>query len=80
MWDARCGTTCKDTSVQVQHRASVDARACALQLMIPRGTPEGKLLRKAGIMSIVEKGGPVLPDDPITVMLPPEPHQKLVVV
>jgi len=50
------------------------------QLMIPRGTPEGKLLRKAGIMSIVEKGGPVSPDDPITVMLPPEPHQRLVVV
>ena len=53
---------------------------CAAQLMIPRGTPEGKLLRKAGIMSIVERGGPVAPDDPITVTLPPEPHQRLAVV
>jgi hypothetical protein len=48
--------------------------------MVPRGTPDGKLLRKSGIMSVVESGGPVYPDDPITVMLPPEPHQRLTVV
>lgn len=37
----------------------------------------GNLIRKAGIMSIVLKGGSVRPGDTITVELPPEPHEKL---
>jgi MOSC domain-containing protein YiiM len=39
--------------------------------------PEGHLIRKAGIMGIVLKGGEVREGDPIRVELPPPPHQKL---
>ena len=38
---------------------------------------EGRLVRKAGVMSIVLAGGTVRPGDPITVELPPEPHRAL---
>ena len=38
---------------------------------------EGKLIRKAGIMAIVIKGGKVQLDDEIRFVLPNEPHQKL---
>jgi MOSC domain-containing protein YiiM len=41
---------------------------------------EGRLVRKAGIMAIVLKGGEVRPGDPICVELPPLPHQPLEVV
>jgi MOSC domain-containing protein YiiM len=34
----------------------------------------GKLIRKAGIMSIVLTGGDIRPGDPIEIELPPEPH------
>jgi MOSC domain-containing protein YiiM len=37
----------------------------------------GKLVRKAGIMSIVVSGGEVRPGDPIRVELPAEPHTAL---
>ncbi|WP_165960619.1 MOSC domain-containing protein [Actinocrispum wychmicini] len=37
----------------------------------------GRLVRKAGIMSIVVAGGEVRPGDPITVVVPPEPHTPL---
>jgi MOSC domain-containing protein YiiM len=42
--------------------------------------PDGSLVRKAGIMSIVLTGGDVRPGDPIRVALPPEPHRPLGVV
>ena len=38
---------------------------------------EGNLIRKAGIMGIVLKGGKVNVGDQISVELPPEPHNKL---
>lgn len=38
---------------------------------------EGRVVRKAGIMSVVLQGGEVVPGDPITVELPPEPHLPL---
>ena len=38
---------------------------------------EGKLIRKAGIMAIVTRGGIVTPDDPITIDLPTPPHYPL---
>ncbi len=38
---------------------------------------EGTIIRKAGVMSIVLTGGIVRPGDPISVTLPPEPHQPL---
>lgn len=40
----------------------------------------GRLVRKAGVMSVVLAGGEVRPDDPITVELPPPPHHRLEVV
>ena len=40
-------------------------------------TPDGALIRKAGIMAIVLTGGPVRPGDPITVTLPDGPHTPL---
>ena len=42
--------------------------------------PEGHLIRKAGIMAVVEEGGSVLIGDHIKVSLPPEPHRALQVV
>ncbi|WP_395020177.1 MOSC domain-containing protein [Dongia sp.] len=38
---------------------------------------EGRLVRKAGVMSVVLEGGEVVPGDPITVELPPQPHLPL---
>ena len=37
----------------------------------------GRLVRKAGVMGIVRRGGDVVPGDPISVELPPEPHRRL---
>ena len=39
--------------------------------------PEGKLVRKAGVMGVVVAGGPVHPGDTISVKLPVEPHCEL---
>jgi MOSC domain-containing protein YiiM len=39
--------------------------------------PDGRLIRKAGIMAIVLAGGEVRPGDPIGVELPPAPHRRL---
>ena len=39
--------------------------------------PDGSLVRKAGVMSIVLVGGEVFAGDTITVVLPPEPHEPL---
>jgi hypothetical protein len=38
---------------------------------------QGRIVRKAGIMGIVIRGGEVRPGDPILVELPPPPHQPL---
>lgn len=40
----------------------------------------GGLVRKAGVMAVVRAGGVVRPGDPITVILPPPPHQPLLPV
>ena len=37
----------------------------------------GNLIRKAGVMGIILRGGEVRPGDPVTVELPPEPHRPL---
>jgi hypothetical protein len=42
--------------------------------------PDGNLIRKAGIMTIVLEGGEIRPDETIKVILPLEPHQALEVV
>ena len=38
---------------------------------------DGRLTRKAGIMAVVVRDGPVAPGDPITVRLPAPPHTAL---
>jgi len=38
---------------------------------------KGRVVRKAGVMSVVLEGGEVLPGDPIAVELPSEPHLPL---
>jgi MOSC domain-containing protein YiiM len=40
-------------------------------------TPEGKLVRKAGVMGVVIAGGVMQPGSSITVRLPVEPHRLL---
>jgi MOSC domain-containing protein YiiM len=40
----------------------------------------GHLIRKAGVMSIVLKGGEIRPGDPVAIELPPPPHRPLVPV
>ena len=42
--------------------------------------PDGKLIRKAGIMGVVIEGGEVRAGDPIVVELPLQPHAALAVV
>jgi MOSC domain-containing protein YiiM len=41
---------------------------------------QGGLIRKAGIMAVVLQGGVVRPGDAIEVVLPPEPHRRLLPV
>ena len=38
---------------------------------------QGHLVRKAGVMGVVRRGGIVRPQDPISAYLPPTPHKKL---
>ncbi|MGB4813115.1 MAG: MOSC domain-containing protein [Methylophilaceae bacterium] len=40
-------------------------------------SPEGKLIRKTGVMSVVIKGGVVMPGHEIHVVLPAQPHGEL---
>jgi MOSC domain-containing protein YiiM len=42
--------------------------------------PDGRLVRKAGIMGVVVAGGEVRPGDPIAVELPLQPHTALAVI
>ncbi|SCY51626.1 MOSC domain-containing protein [Microvirga guangxiensis] len=38
---------------------------------------EGSLILKAGVMGVVLTGGEVRPNDPVSIILPPEPHRRL---
>jgi len=38
---------------------------------------DGRFVRKAGVMGVVLRGGPVRPGDPVAVELPPSPHETL---
>lgn len=40
-------------------------------------SPDGELVRNAGVMAIVLRGGEVYPGDPIRIELPAEPHSPL---
>lgn len=43
-------------------------------------TPDGRVIRKAGVMGIVIEGGVIRAGDGIAVELPPAPHRRLEVV
>ncbi|MBC7940270.1 MAG: MOSC domain-containing protein [Chitinophagaceae bacterium] len=56
-----------------------DFQAGLMSAMLER-TPDGRLLRKAGVMAVVLQGGRVAPGHDIRVRLPPPPHRALVPV
>jgi MOSC domain-containing protein YiiM len=47
-----------------------------LKEMVGRGS-DGSIVRRSGVMGVVRRGGEVRPGDPVTVVLPPEPHRRL---
>lgn len=50
-----------------------------LQRVLSRGD-DGTVVRRAGVMGVVRHGGEVRPGDPVTVVLPAEPHRPLELV
>lgn len=60
--------------------AQLDAFQPGLMAAVLDRDAQGQLVRKAGVMGVVLVGGPVLPGDPIRVVLPPLPHTALVPV
>jgi MOSC domain-containing protein YiiM len=57
--------------------AQIDDLQSGLLKAVLDKAPDGNLIRKSGVMSIVLAGGTVRAGDPIRVELPPEPHQPL---
>ena len=57
--------------------AQLDAFQPGLMAAVLDRTPDGELVRKAGIMSVVVRGGVVRPGDPIRVHPPEPPHRRL---
>ncbi|MFD9305382.1 MOSC domain-containing protein [Streptomyces sp. NPDC060048] len=55
----------------------IDAFQHGLLKRVVSRDEEGKLLRKAGIMGVVRRGGTIRPGDTIGVTLPPAPHVPL---
>jgi len=53
-----------------------DFESGLLKAVVSRGV-DGELIRKAGVMAVVLRGGEVKRGDPITVTLPAEPHRPL---
>ena len=47
-----------------------------LQQVLGRGA-DGAVVRRAGVMGVVRRGGEVRPGDPVTVVLPEQPHRPL---
>jgi MOSC domain-containing protein YiiM len=57
--------------------AQIDQFQRGLMAAVLDRDADGRLVRKAGVMSIVLCGGVVRPDDAIVVTLPAEPHRRL---
>lgn len=57
--------------------AQIDAFRPGLLAAVVGRDEHGDLVRKAGVMGVVEEGGEVRPGDPVSVTLPPEPWEKL---
>ena len=58
----------------------LEAIAPGLLAAVLSRSPDGELVRKAGIMGVVVADGELAPGDPVRVELPPEPHEPLDVV
>jgi len=58
----------------------IDAFRPGLLAAVVDRRPDGSIVRKCGIMAVVESGGPVRPHDAIACDLPPLPFQALDVV
>ncbi len=57
--------------------AQLDAFSPGLMSAVLDRSADGKLIRKAGVMSIVLAGGVIRPGDAIAVRLPAKPHRDL---
>ena len=57
--------------------AQIEAFRPGLLAAVLDKAPDGSLIRKAGIMTIVLASGPIAPGDQISVELPPPPHRAL---
>jgi MOSC domain-containing protein YiiM len=55
----------------------LDGLAPGLMEAVLDRDPQGKLIRKAGVMGVVVAGGDVRPGDPVQVAMPAEPHRPL---
>ena len=55
----------------------IDDFQSGLMSKLVHKAPDGKIIRKSGVMAIVLKGGVVSVGDRITVKLPPEPHNAM---
>ncbi len=55
---------------QVQHSLPAEARVLGLLKQVLVRKADGSLLRKTGVMAVVEKGGLVAPGDSIEIVLP----------
>lgn len=60
--------------------AQIDRFKQGLMKAVLDRTPDGKLVRKAGVMGVVSAGGEVSAGDTIVVKLPPLPHEEMDVV
>lgn len=57
--------------------AQIEAFQPGLLAAVLGRMPDGTLIRKAGVMSVVRRGGAIAPGDAIAVVLPPLPHHPL---
>ena len=57
--------------------AQIEAVQRGLLAVVLGRADDGSLIRKAGVMSIVLVDGEVRPADPIRIVMPPTPHERL---
>jgi hypothetical protein len=55
----------------------IDGLADGLLKQVAYADANGRFVRKAGVMGVVLRGGPVRPGDPVAVELPPSSHEAL---
>jgi MOSC domain-containing protein YiiM len=60
--------------------AQLDGLLPGLMRQLIHTDDTGAVVRTAGVMSVVTRGGPIRPGDPIQLTLPPLPHEPLLVV